>query len=165
MTTATQMKAPTTPTAEIVRAVPSGGDGYTCYDVFDNVLARGERGTKLLARTLVALARERKKKGGESAAMNTQPSDHQSGVSGVTWDSIHKKWKIAIRQHGKTQSLGMLADLDQAIAMRREAENLTTAEFRQLKIKYGILVRPGVQLVSWPRRLRAAPGRWAPCSR
>lgn len=60
--------------------------------------------------------------------MNTQNATlnckNTSGVSGVSWCKLHKKYKVTIggKQESKTGHLGYFADLDAAIACRRAAE-------------------------------------------
>lgn len=47
---------------------------------------------------------------------------NKSGVTGVTWDAERGKWHVSIGVNGKTIGLGRTASLEEAAAMRREAE-------------------------------------------
>lgn len=49
-------------------------------------------------------------------------SNNTSGATGVTWDKSRKKWRAYIRFKGKIYHLGRYADKDEAIAIRKEAE-------------------------------------------
>jgi len=44
-----------------------------------------------------------------------------SGMSGVTWDTTSKKWRVQINIRGKNKSLGMFKSKTKAIAARKAA--------------------------------------------
>jgi HNH endonuclease len=49
-------------------------------------------------------------------------SNNVSGVPGVAWHKLGKKWQVQIRVAGKSKSLGYFTNIEDAAAARREAE-------------------------------------------
>jgi hypothetical protein len=47
----------------------------------------------------------------------------KSGVSGVVWDAVRKKWRASITVRGAVHELGRFPEIEDAIAVRREAES------------------------------------------
>ena len=45
-----------------------------------------------------------------------------SGVTGVGWCEVRKKWRTAIQTKGRRKSLGVFTDFDKAVAARKAAE-------------------------------------------
>lgn len=50
------------------------------------------------------------------------PSNNLSGVRGVHWDKGHSKWRAFIKTNGRSKYLGLFADKQQAINIRKAAE-------------------------------------------
>lgn len=62
---------------------------------------------------------------------NTGPQvNNTSGVKGVYWSTIRRKWIAQIGHNRKVINLGGFDDLDAAISARREAETHIQGEFR-----------------------------------
>lgn len=62
---------------------------------------------------------------------NTGPqANNTSGVKGVYWSTVRRKWVAQIGHDRKVINLGGFPSLDLAIAARREAENQYQGEFR-----------------------------------
>ena len=49
-------------------------------------------------------------------------SDNRSGVTGVYWDPVNKKWLAQIRVHKRCIKLGRFDVIEDAIAARKQAE-------------------------------------------
>lgn len=49
-------------------------------------------------------------------------SDNSTGVCGVGWHKLGKKWQAKIKLNGKTKSLGLFSSFDEAVAARHKAE-------------------------------------------
>ena len=49
-------------------------------------------------------------------------ANNTSGITGVSWDALHQKWRAYIGVNNKTISLGLFANKDEAIKTRLEAE-------------------------------------------
>lgn len=47
----------------------------------------------------------------------------KSGVSGVAWDAVRKKWRASITVRGAVHELGRFSEIEDTIAVRREAES------------------------------------------
>jgi hypothetical protein len=54
---------------------------------------------------------------------------NKSGVTGVCWVEAVNKWKAYIMLHRKNINLGFFDDKDEAIKIRREAEDKYFGEF------------------------------------
>lgn len=57
------------------------------------------------------------------------PSNNTSGVVGVSWNKNAQKWTAQIKINGKKIHLGTFADKDEAIRIRREAEDKYFGDF------------------------------------
>ena len=53
-----------------------------------------------------------------------------SGTTGVYWHSKHKKWESIIGVDGKNKYLGLFDDYDQAVAVRKLAEDQYFGEYK-----------------------------------
>lgn len=51
-------------------------------------------------------------------------SNNRSGVAGVFWNTERSRWTARIKVHGKTTHLGTFKRLEDAAAVRKEAERL-----------------------------------------
>ena len=49
-------------------------------------------------------------------------SNNKTGVTGVCWDKKSKKWKVAIMLNYQKNILGFYSDFDEAVKVRKEAE-------------------------------------------
>ena len=49
--------------------------------------------------------------------------DNTSGVTGVYWKKDKGKWRVAFQINGKQKHLGYFDDFDEAVRVRKEAEN------------------------------------------
>lgn len=47
---------------------------------------------------------------------------NKSGMSGITWHKVRKKWQVGISVNGKTVYLGLFGELFDAMAVRKNAE-------------------------------------------
>lgn len=54
---------------------------------------------------------------------------NRSGVKGVNWDKVNKKWKVAVMANGKRHHIGRFLSLDDAAAARRSAAEVLHGEF------------------------------------
>lgn len=61
--------------------------------------------------------------------LNRSISHSSSGVCGVYWYSKPQKWSAEIVVHGKKIPLGLYDDKDEAIKIRKEAEQKYYGEF------------------------------------
>ena len=59
---------------------------------------------------------------GENLKNKSKYTNNTSGCAGVSWHKTHKKWVAYISDAGKRINLGYFKSLDDAIAVRREAE-------------------------------------------
>ena len=55
---------------------------------------------------------------------------NKSGVKGVYWDVDRNKWSAQIRVDNKTKALGRFTNMEDAIKVRKEAEELYQGEFK-----------------------------------
>lgn len=55
----------------------------------------------------------------EQARNQRRRRDNTSGVTGITWKEPNRKWQVNIGHQGRLIYLGLFADLDQAIAVRK----------------------------------------------
>ena len=60
---------------------------------------------------------------------NQSVRKNSSGVTGVTWDQVNKKWRAHISPNGRMISLGRHSSLDGAVAARKRAEVQHFGEF------------------------------------
>lgn len=58
--------------------------------------------------------------------------ENTSGVSGVSWDKVSKKWRPQIMVDEKSIYLGTYSDFDEAVKVRKEAEEKYFGEYRFL---------------------------------
>lgn len=66
----------------------------------------------------------------------TPPKNNKSGSKGVRWDESRQRWEAYIQVHGKRKYLGRYIAKEDAIAARREAEELYFEPLlREAKIK------------------------------
>lgn len=65
----------------------------------------------------------------ENTRNNVVRKLNTSGVSGVSWDSINKKWYAYINVCGKLKNLGRYENFDDAVKTRLEAEKKYFGEF------------------------------------
>lgn len=49
-------------------------------------------------------------------------SANTSGVTGVSWNKVAKKWHVQIKSHGVSENIGLFKDKDDAIKARKDAE-------------------------------------------
>lgn len=64
-------------------------------------------------------------------AMNKLPqSNSTSGVSGVNYEKRRRKWRVRIKKDGIVTELGHYEDFDEAVKVRRKAEEDYFGEFR-----------------------------------
>lgn len=54
----------------------------------------------------------------------------KSGITGVTWNKYHKKWRATIVVDGKCKYLGYFDSIEEASKVRKEAEINYFGEFR-----------------------------------
>lgn len=54
----------------------------------------------------------------------TPPKNNKSGMKGIWWDESRQMWQAYIQLHGKRKQLGRYVKKEDAIAARREAEEL-----------------------------------------
>ncbi len=59
---------------------------------------------------------------GENGRNRKRQNDNKTGVSGVTWSNAHLKWRARIHVNGKRLHLGYYENIEDAIAVRKEAE-------------------------------------------
>ena len=57
-------------------------------------------------------------------------TSNKSGVTGVRWSKFHEKWQAYIGHNGKTIHLGYFIDFNEAVKVRKEAENKYFGEWR-----------------------------------
>lgn len=50
------------------------------------------------------------------------PAINTSGAIGVHWSAPHQKWRAAIKYQGKRKHLGLFDSIDEAVLVRRRAE-------------------------------------------
>ena len=55
--------------------------------------------------------------------------NNTSGVRGVSWDKNRRKWAATIVFKGKTYHLGRYYNIEDAAAVRKEAENALFGDF------------------------------------
>lgn len=55
--------------------------------------------------------------------------NNTSGVRGVSWDKNRRKWAATIVFKGKTYHLGRYNNIEDAAAVRKEAENALFGDF------------------------------------
>ena len=55
--------------------------------------------------------------------------NNTSGVKGVSWSKLHKKWRVAVMLNGDTYRLGLFKDLELAQLVAEEARNKYHKEF------------------------------------
>lgn len=68
-------------------------------------------------------------------AMNAKlQKNNTSGCAGVTWRKHLSRWQATIRISGERVSLGHFAELPDAIAARRAAEEMHYGEFRAVQV-------------------------------
>lgn len=60
---------------------------------------------------------------------NKLPSHNTSGIKGVFWDSSKRKWRAEIQFKSKVYYLGRFDDINEAIAVRKEAEDRLHGSF------------------------------------
>lgn len=66
----------------------------------------------------------------------TPPKNNKSGMKGIWWDESRQMWQAYIQLHGKRKHLGRYVKKEDAIAARREAEELYFEPLlREAKIK------------------------------
>ncbi len=58
-------------------------------------------------------------------------SDNKSGITGVTFCNIYKKWHVRIHINGNKKHIGYFRDKEEATHARNEAEILYFGEFRR----------------------------------
>lgn len=58
----------------------------------------------------------------ENARNQRKPVNNKSGVAGVHWDKANAKWRVLISHNGKRKCLGRFDDFDEAVAVRKNAE-------------------------------------------
>lgn len=78
---------------------------------------------------------------GENAANHTRQKSNWSGVIGVHWSKLEKKWVATLRKNGKTVFVRSYASFDDAVVARLLAESAFFGEFapqKHLFQKYGI---------------------------
>jgi len=63
------------------------------------------------------------------------PEDNTSGVKGVYWDIRNEKWKPYISINGKQTFLGAFDDFEEAVIVRKEAEEEYYGEYNYKNIK------------------------------
>ena len=56
-------------------------------------------------------------------------ANNKSGVTGVLWDKLTKKWRATIKIRGKNKYLGQFAEKSDAIACRKQAEENLFGEY------------------------------------
>lgn len=61
-------------------------------------------------------------------------SSNSSGCTGVTWNKRDKRWKVAITYKGTVYYLGCFEDYDEAVRVRKEAENKYFGEFARREV-------------------------------
>ena len=54
---------------------------------------------------------------------------NKSGIVGVNWDKSRNKWQASIKLRGHRYNLGRFDDIEDAIAVRKEAEKLYFGSF------------------------------------
>ena len=54
-----------------------------------------------------------------------------SGYKGVSWNKKSKAWEVSITQNGKRHYLGMYKDKEEAIKVRKEAEEKYFGEYNR----------------------------------
>lgn len=69
----------------------------------------------------------------ESSVNRGLQSNNTSGVTGVTWDKSRDKWKVSINMYNECYNLGRYDDLDEAVAVRLEAEKIYHREFTPIE--------------------------------
>ncbi len=63
-------------------------------------------------------------------AMNSKkPKNNTSGVKGVYWDKLSKKWEASIQVNMKKKSLGYFKNKDESIKARKESESELFGEY------------------------------------
>ena len=55
--------------------------------------------------------------------------NNTSGVKGVSWSKLHKKWRVEVMVDGKTHRLGLFKDLELAQLVAQEARNKYHKDF------------------------------------
>ena len=63
------------------------------------------------------------------------PSNNTSGIKGVTWDAFYNKWNAYITVNYKKINLGYFIKLEDAVKVRKEAEEKYFGEFNYKNLK------------------------------
>lgn len=58
----------------------------------------------------------------ENCRNASRASNNSSGVTGVSWHGVGRKWLAVIVHDGEQRHLGLFTDFDQAVAARKSAE-------------------------------------------
>jgi len=66
----------------------------------------------------------------ENMMNKRKQSNNSSGVTGVCWHKGAGKWNVRITKFKKTYNLGLYDDLNEAVRVRRDAENEHFGEFK-----------------------------------
>ena len=71
----------------------------------------------------------------ENCQNKNVPANNTSGVVGVTWHEYTRNWEVGIKINKEHIYLGVFEDFDEAVKIRKEAEEKYYGEFRNVDMK------------------------------